>query len=52
MSIAYRNKFYQMMIEDDEEITWFLEDFEVLVQSMETKNDQKLELYQDAGNYM
>ena len=52
LSIAYRNKFYQMMMEDDEEITWFLEDFEVLVRSIETKNEQKLKLYQDAGNYM
>ena len=52
LSIAYRNKFYQMMMEDDEEITWFLEDFEVLVRSIETKNEQKLNLYQGAGNYM
>ena len=50
LSIAYRNKFYQMMIEDDEEISWFLEDFEVLVRSIEVRNGKKLELYQDTAN--
>ncbi len=50
LSLAYRNKFYQMMREDDEEISWFLEDFDILVRSIEVQNGQKLEQYQDRKN--
>ncbi len=31
--LSYRNRFYQMMREADEEIDWFLEDFALLVSS-------------------
>ncbi len=33
--LSYRNRFYQMMAEADEEIEWFLDDFELLAKSSE-----------------
>lgn len=47
LSLAYRNKFYKMMVEDDGEVSWFLEDFEILVRSIEAKNYKKLEQFQN-----
>ena len=33
--LSYRNRFYQMIAEADEEMEWFLEDFELLTDSSE-----------------
>ena len=33
--LSYRNRFYQMIAEADEEMEWFLEDFELLADSSE-----------------
>lgn len=33
--LSYRNRFYQMIAEADEEMDWFLEDFELLTDSSE-----------------
>ena len=42
--ISYRDRFYKMIHQDsDDELEWFLEDFEALVQDTEQKNEEKLE---------
>ena len=42
--ISYRDRFYKMIHQDsDDELKWFLEDFEALVQDTEQKNEEKLE---------
>lgn len=41
--LSYRNQFYQMVMDADEDMTWFLEDFETLTISTETNNKLKLE---------
>ena len=43
--LTYRNRFYTMMTEADEEVSWFLEDLETLTVSNEQNAQQKL-LYQ------
>ncbi len=40
--LSYRNKFYQMVGEAEEDMTWFLEDFALIIQSAEKKNEQNL----------
>ncbi len=40
--LSYRNRFYQMIAEAEEDMTWFLEDFALMVQSAEKKNEQNL----------
>ncbi|MDR1026413.1 MAG: ABC transporter substrate-binding protein [Lactobacillus sp.] len=41
--LSYRTRFYQKIREVDEDMTWFLEDFETTVKSTETSNRLKLE---------
>ncbi len=41
--LSYRNRFYQMVAEDEGDMSWFLEDFETIVTSTEKTNRQKLE---------
>ena len=42
--ISYRDRFYKMIHQDsDDELEWFLEDFEALIQDTEQKNEEKLE---------
>lgn len=41
--LSYRNRFYQMVAEDEGDMSWFLEDFETIVLSTEKTNWQKLE---------
>ena len=41
--LSYRNRFYQMVAEDEGDMTWFLEDFETTVLSTEKTNRQNLE---------
>ena len=41
--LSYRNRFYQMVAEADNDMTWFLEDLETVVKSTERTNRQKLE---------
>ena len=41
--LSYRNRFYQMISQNDDDIEWFLEDLEMITQSTETQNRQKLE---------
>lgn len=43
--LTYRNRFYTMMAEADEDVSWFLEDLEMLTVSNEQNAQQKL-LYQ------
>lgn len=40
--LSYRNRFYQMIAEAEEDMTWFLEDFALIVQSAEKRNEQNL----------
>lgn len=42
MLLSYRNRFYQMIKEADEEMEWFLEDFELLTQSAEKMNEDAM----------
>lgn len=41
--LSYRSKFYTMFAEDDGEISWFLEDFRIQVESLERTNQLRLE---------
>lgn len=41
--LSYRNKFYQMIAADDGEISWFLEDFRLQIESLERTNQLRLE---------
>lgn len=41
--LSYRNRFYQMVADADEDMDWFLEDLEMIVNSTEKTNQQKLE---------
>ncbi len=41
--LSYRNRFYQMIAEVDEEMEWFLEDFELLADSSEQYYKQPAE---------
>lgn len=41
--LSYRNRFYQMVAEDEGDMSWFLEDFATIVSSTEKTNQQKLE---------
>ncbi len=41
--LSYRNRFYEMIAQDDGDIEWFLEDLETVTQSTELQNKQKLE---------
>ena len=43
--LTYRSRFYSMMMEADEDVSWFLEDLELLTQSNEQTAQEKL-LYQ------
>ncbi len=43
--LSYRDRFYKMIHEDnDDDITWFLEDLTTITQDTEEKNEQKLDL--------
>lgn len=39
--LSYRSRFYQMVADADEEMEWFLEDFELLAESSETVSQQE-----------
>lgn len=38
LAVTYRRKFYQLMQEDDGEVSWFLEDFQQIIDSVERRN--------------
>ena len=38
LAVTYRRKFYQFMQEDDGEVSWFLEDFQQIIDSVERRN--------------
>ena len=40
--VSYRNRFYQMIMEADEDMVWFLEDFAALTESAEKNAEEKL----------
>ena len=40
--VSYRNRFYQMIMEADEDMSWFLEDFAALTDSAEKNAEEKL----------
>ena len=40
--VSYRNRFYQMIMEADEDMVWFLEDFAALTESAEKNAEDKL----------
>ena len=44
--LSYRNRFYQMVAEDEGDMSWFLEDFATIVSSTEKTNQQILEANQ------
>ena len=53
--MSYRNKFYQMISESDGEISWFLEDFAYMVETMEqqqqkNKNNQQSPQFIEENN--
>ena len=41
--LSYRNRFYQMVADADNDLVWFLEDLDMVVNSTEKTNRQKLE---------
>ena len=41
--LSYRNRFYQMISQNDDDIEWFLEDLDMITKSTEAQNRQKLE---------
>ncbi len=43
LAMTYRRKFYQMMADDDGEVSWFLEDFQQIIDSVERRNELYLE---------
>ena len=45
--LSYRSRFQQMVLGVDEDMTWFLEDFETMVKSTEINNQLKLEAQQN-----
>ena len=40
--LSYRNRFYEMIMQSDEDMGWFIEDLEMITQSTENQNLQKL----------
>ncbi len=42
--LSYRSRFYQMVMDADEDMGWFLEDFETAIVSTEKQNQENLEL--------
>lgn len=45
--LSYRSRFQQMVLETDEDMAWFLEDFETSVKSIEINNQNKLQAQQN-----
>lgn len=41
--VAYRERFYKMLHDDDDDIDWFLEDLEQMTADMEADNQRKME---------
>ena len=40
--LSYRSRFYEMIMQSDEDMGWFIEDLEMITQSTENQNIQKL----------
>ena len=40
--LSYRSRFYEMIMQSDEDMGWFIEDLEMITQSTENQNLQKL----------
>ena len=44
--LSYRSRFYEMIMQDDGELEWFLEDLELITSSTEETNRQRLSVRQ------